>query len=209
MSIKILTSDAGIAQKVKAAIYKETQKAPFVAKLHKMANKLQKFIVKKIIASETFNSLSRGILRAEFGLDDFEVSNLDQTVNDVIHITVYHEANGGSFKIIIKFITEDLDLTEVGAYNYTNSEGETQEIHWLFWLLTQGTDTVVSNRVVMMRPGLGRSEFAVMITPKAGGSYSVEGYYAGTPTDNWITRTIHSNIKEIEKIIKDTLSNGP
>ena len=209
MSIEILDSDAAIAQKIKAAIFKETKKPKFITKLQRMAEKIREFLVKKIVASEVFESLAGGILRAEFGLDDYEVSNLHNLVEDMITINVYHESKGGSFKITIHLINDNFDLNTQGAYTYTNKKGETYTIHWLYWLLMKDEAEVVPDHVIYLKPGLGRSEMAIMIKPKEGGSYSVDGYYSGNSRDNWITRTIRANIKELEKIIKETITNAP
>lgn len=205
MTIEIVTPNGVISQRVRAAIAKKIKELSFEMKLQKLRDKLADFLYNKCITSEIYASLSGGILRAEFGLDDYEVSNLNNVVIDIIALTTRIETSNGAIKIIINFIDDDFDANKTGTYLYTNRKGESIKIDWLRWLLFEGINTVVPKSAIYLKPGRGRSEMAIMITPKSGGSYSVDEQFSGTDVDNWITRMVKWNKAEIIKIIKDTL----
>ena len=205
---KIVTPDIAIISKVRKAIRNQMWGGNFFYKIEKLQNTLAQFLYEKFLSSSTYFSLTGGTLRAEFGLDDYEVSTIPDILIDLIKVGVDENFTNNKIKININFIGEDIDLRETGAYTYKNKKGETYRVTWLMWLLTAGENDVVLDYSMKLVPGKGRSEMAIMIKPKAGGSYSVDPEYSGTAQDNWITRTIRNNIEEIREIIKRILSDA-
>lgn len=207
-AFKILTANNIITKDIKTAINKALfVKAVLKPKTDVLVINLREFLIQKFLDSETYDSLIYGELRAEFGLDDEEVSNIYTMLNDIIHVyfNIYNTKVNNLVTLEVGLVDkEDIDFNTHGVF-YTK-KGE--PIHWLYWLLTQDENEVVPDYALYLKQGAGRSEMAIMILPKDGsGGYRVEGYFAGTEKDNWITRTLRANKEEIVKIISQTLGS--
>ena len=63
---------------------------------------------------------------------------------------------------------------------------------WLEWLLLEGNKTIVKNQEVILRPSrFSRTGMALM--QESNKSWKVPSQYAGTISNNWITRAIDDN----------------
>lgn len=209
MALTILDSNQAIAQKVRKALREAVKKEDFLnTKVQKIIDFIAQFLYEKFISSSTYFSLTSGTLRAEFGLDDSEVTKLPDIIIDMLTIKSDLDFANGQIKIVIKFIDDNFDPDKLGSYVSVNKKGESHTIPWLRWLLTAGDNDVVADHVVALKEGKGRSEMAIMIKPNISGSYSVDPEYSGKIEDNWITRTIKYNLPEIQKIIIGILQNA-
>lgn len=208
MALTILDSNQAIAQKVRKALRDAVQKDAFLNnKVQKTIDFIGQFLYEKFVSSSTYFSLTSGTLRAEFGLDDSEVAKLPDIIIDMLTINSDLDFKNGKIKIIIKFIDENFDPNKLGSYTSINKKGEATIIPWLYWLLTAGTDDVVTDHYMAAIPGVGRSEMAIMIKEE-GSTYSVDPEYAGVENDNWITKTIRYNFPEIQAQIIGILTNA-
>lgn len=206
MALTILDSNQIIAQRVKKAIREAMLKDKFIDKMREMVDFIYEFLYEKFITSSTYYSLIGGTLRAELGLDDSEVAKLPQMIADMLVAKAYVDFSNGKTRVIISFIDKDFDPNKVGSYTSVNKKGETTIIPWLYWLLTAGTENVVTDHYMKLIPGAGRSEMAIMIKEE-GETFSVDPEYAGTENDNWITKTIRYNFPEIRAKIIGILNN--
>ena len=208
MALKILDSNQAIAQKVRKALRAAIQEDSFLDnKVQKVLDFISNFLYEKFLSSSTYFSLTSGTLRAEFGLDDGEVSKLPDIIIDMLTIKSDFDFSSGQIKIVIKFIDEEFDPNKLGSYTSVNKKGEATLIPWLYWLLTAGSENVVDGHYMAAIPGAGRSEMAIMIKEE-GSTYSVDPEYAGTANDNWVTKTIRYNFPEIRAQIIGILTNG-
>ena len=82
--------------------------------------------------------------------------------------------------------------------NYTSTEGKQVTIPWLDWLLTEGDRILVSGFSLELGQGLGRSWGGRMVEAPIG-SWRIEPQYAGTLTDNFVTRALAE--KKLESAI--------
>lgn len=207
MALTILDSNQAIAQRVRAALKVAVQQDNFLDKrIQKVLDFIGQFLYEKFITSSTYFSLTSGTLRAEFGLDDSEAAKLPDLIIDMLTIKSDLDFSNGKIKIIIKFIDEDFDPNKLGSYTSVNKKGDATLIPWLYWLLTAGTEDVVTDHYMSAIPGAGRSEMAIMIKEE-GSTYSVDPEYAGSANDNWITKTIKFNFPEIRAQIIGILTN--
>ena len=204
LSFKITTPSNVITNNIKKALSKNYDNV--YNKLNLITQEISNFLYDAFLNSDTYKSLQNGELRAEFGLSDFQLNSLYEVIYDIIGVSteIIPSANKKQFlKLNITFIDENFDPTTTGYFVTKKND----KIHWLYWLLYEGTSTVVPDHFVLFKQGAGRSGMAVMIQ-KSGSSYSVDPDFAGVDGDNWITRTILSNKKEITNIIGNIL-NGP
>lgn len=206
MTLEILDNDGIISKKVQRAINKKIFKQQVLdAKLQRLDTALTQFLYNKFLTSETYASLAGGILRAEFGLDDSEVSNLPYIIEELVNVRIDIENHGANIGIYI--CDKNIDFDSIGYYVSESKRGSFF-VHWLYWLLTQGESVVVPEFSIWLKPGAGRSEMAFMFLPKeGGGSYSVDGQFSGIENDNWITRTLRDNKEEIKSLIKSIMNN--
>lgn len=220
MAIKITLDKATINRKIKYALAKQLRERNYLSeRCYQLSTEIQAFIVDKLIESPTYDSLVNGSLRADFGLDDSEINNLPNVVYSLIYVPIFFkDAVGykGKLKnertifelrigIVPRFDTsygrKSINNAIEGAQYYSNGH----LIDWLTWLLFGGIEVVVEDYKVYYRPGIGRSEMAVMHGPNGYFSFNVDPEFAGTVNNNWVTRILDKNKADIFDMIKDTI----
>lgn len=204
----ILEGDNIITQRIKTALNKKIySEGALNSKLIRLSEKLHQLLYINFFKSETYISLTSGELRAEFGLDENSVNNLPELVKKLVSVTVMINSVpkvNNMVTISIGFSDyEDIDFSKDGMF--VTEKGDI--INWLWWLLSAGESEIatIDQYSVYLKQGQGRSHMAVMIK-SVGQSYSVDGYFAGTPHDNWITRTLRENIGALTTIIKEVMN---
>jgi hypothetical protein len=122
------------------------------------------------------------------------------SASDVVNAIV----NSVTGSLIFKFVSYNNSLTRGGfevyiqPENFANLLGLPQghtiyqggDLHWLDWLLIRGDAIIVSNYQYNPSTGLGRSGLGNMIK---GGAFRVPPQFAGTKTDNFVTRALSGN----------------
>ena len=202
--LKIIDGPLKLQKKIKESISEKFKETEFRKKLAKVGDDVAKFFYIKFLQSDTFYALVEGDLRGEFGFSDSYLQDIESVCDSIAssYISVEYSLSTKFIKITIGLAdNEDIDLNEVGVYTTENG----QKIHWLYWLLTQGTNVVVQDYNVKFIQGAGRSHMAIMVQDDYV-SYSVDEKFAGTNGNNWITRTINENKEEFLNIIKKNLN---
>lgn len=204
----ILDADNVITQKIKTALNKKIYiEGALNAKLIRLSERLHELLYINFFKSETYISLTGGELRAEFGLDESSVNDLPELVKKLVSVTVMINSVpkvNNMVTISIGFSDyEEIDFSKDGMF--VTEKGDI--INWLWWLLSAGESEIatIDQYSVYLKQGQGRSHMAVMIK-SVGQSYSVDGYFAGTPHDNWVTRTLRENIGALSTIIKEVMN---
>lgn len=201
-NLKIRETDAQITKRVKDSIVENFDKNNLRGRINDLHQEVANFFYLQFLKSDTFVSLLNGKLRAEFGFTDSYANNLEDICREISSSYIdFKISNRENFlKIFIGVHNkDDIDFNDIGVY--TTEKGE--QIYWLYWLLTQGTKTVVPEYKVLFREGLGRSHMAIMVTKEGENySYSVDPNFAGTEDNNWVTRILKQNKDEFLDIIK-------
>ena len=71
---------------------------------------------------------------------------------------------------------------------------------WLQWLLLDGTKILINNHQVVIGPNSrSRTSMAIM---RPGSGWSVPNEFAGTQSNNWLTRAIDSSSDSINNLLK-------
>jgi hypothetical protein len=163
--------------------------------------------------SDTYKSLLSGELRGEFGLRHPSnilpdiISIMQQSVNVRVNTVKFvgHVIYGG---LIIEFVRGNFsDILSSPNVSYPS---KTFIVKWLEWLLTAGDTIIIADYHIKynLQPQeriKSRTGIAIM---EEGGTWRVPPTWAGTITDNWITRTFGSaNIQDkITSIIQKNLT---
>lgn len=178
------------------------------------------FLTAKFVESDTYQSLIGGDLRAEFGLDDAAVANLQEVIYNLINVNFinnYAHRKRGRMSNEFEIANQKIGViaqphTPLGKKEFNNAMSQAAYysngylVDWLRWLLWAGVETVIEEYRVLYQPGIGRSEMAIMIGPKDYRSYQVDERFAGTPNNNWVTKIVDANKAEIFDIIKKSLA---
>jgi hypothetical protein len=200
--IEIKENERQISKKILKALIPEVDK--FMKKAVSEVKKDLPIILRNaIMSSETYYALVGGKLRFELGIPD-SISKLDALIsiwtNDV-NVTYVKPTLIGSDKIFAFFSVGlvQSDYSDVLGTNYAQVyDKKGYYLPWLQWLLFEGTKPLISTHKVVFTRG-GRTGGAIMRKP---GSWSIPIAYAGTATDNWITRAIDNSSPQIEDLLK-------
>jgi hypothetical protein len=182
-----------------------------------------------VLESSTYQSLvgvgDHGSLKGHFGLEfpDDDVAGLINVWKKEI-VVKFSSLSGGVSEngfqppvVVLKIDMIDLDWEAVlnsGFGSYVNFRRGTtpSDIDWLDWLLLKGDQTqIVKGYDILWGEFLraqSRSGLAVMFPDKKTG-WRVPSEYAGTKTNNWITKVLSDNVTlaRLESIVQ-TAVNG-
>lgn len=172
---------------------------------------IQKMMDGLLRRSPEYISLTTGILRGDFGLDDPEV-RLDEvlkTLREAVDVSVVpvstfgKELRGGlNIGMLRTGFTDILNLP--GATNKTQDI----EIPWLRWLLLSGDRILVAGYHITynISPAERRNSMSGIAIMRKGGGWRVPPEFSGSETDNWLTRTF--NVRVIESIINKVVETN-
>ncbi len=92
-------------------------------------------------------------------------------------------------------------LTNLPTASYRSNQNI---VEWLSWLLFSGTEVVVSDYYVRYTGSVrSRTGDAIMVpSGKSRANFKIRATYAGTDSDNWITRAAAKAIPKIQRILE-------
>ena len=145
-------------------------------------------------------------LRAAMGLNPPQARDVSKQIAESVSSSLIVESGKVTPKnlsTMISIYVQPAGLDNVlsvggSTVNYTSTEGKQVTIPWLDWLLTEGDRILVSGFSLELGQGLGRSWGGRMIEAPTG-SWRIEPQYAGTLTDNFVTRALAE--KKLESAI--------
>lgn len=110
---------------------------------------------------------------------------------------------GGFSIVILKDGIQQLFSMPYASYSSKNGQ-----VDWLEWLLTEGTNEVVSNYKVLYGnfSKWSRTGEAIMVPSKTGG-FRFDTDHAGTLDDNWITRSLKRLESRMTNIFEEIINN--
>lgn len=201
---KFTGNNVKLQSDIKKAIITKFDDSLLRERIQGLIDELSQFFYLKFVQSDTFVSMMTGDLKGEFGFTDAYLNNIDDICIEITRVYLdYKVSRTKDFLTVIIGINdkEKIDYSDIGVF--TTEKGE--QIHWLYWLLTQGTTPVVPDYNVLLKSGAGRSHMAVMYK-RDGDAYSVNPEHAGVVGDNWITRILDQNKDEFISILKKAFS---
>ena len=145
-------------------------------------------------------------LRAAMGLNPPQARDVSKQIAESVSSSLIVESGKVTPKnlsTMISIYVQPAGLDNVlsvggSTVDYTSTEGKQVTIPWLDWLLTEGDRILVSGFSLELGQGLGRSWGGRMVEAPTG-SWRIEPQYAGTLTDNFVTRALAE--KKLESAI--------
>lgn len=204
LSIKLIESNKDITNKILQTLIPEIDKYLKKA-LQKIRKSLPNLIIKLIQNTPEYNSLINGQLKYEFG-----IPNAESAVSNIINIwsnNIVIEYNGpvatnSTIKASFSVSLIRSDYADVLSSNDSLVIDTLRgyQLPWLEWLLLEGNRIIVSKYEVKLGPSkVSRTGNAIMKSSTK--SWKVPSQFAGTSSDNWITRAIENGEDEINDLL--------
>lgn len=206
--VNLLESNKQIAQNILKALLPDTAK--YLKDIIKyLQNNLPIVVKEAIINTPEYNSLLGGELQYELGIPDpgSKLTGLLDIWSTNIKInysapTISNSKIKGSFSAnMIKVDFSDVLYSDY-AIVYDNFRG--YSLPWLEWLLLEGNKSIIKNYSVVFGPSkYSRTGYAIM--KESSSSWKVPSQYAGTISDNWITRALDNAESQINNTIEQAM----
>lgn len=173
--------------------------------INMVKNELPQIIRQAIVSSPEYQSLLSGELRYEFGIPDPGpklAGLIDIWANNISYTKMNPTIKGDKIKAFFSANTIRIDYADVLYTDYAlvvdGARG--YSLPWLEWLLLEGNKTIIDNyEVILGASKYSRTGNALMKSSNQ--SWKVPSAYAGTASDNWITRAIDSVSDNIENLL--------
>ena len=205
ISLKLLNSNSDINKKILIAI-KDHLSIVFNKSVGPIQDKIRTNIKEALMSQPEYLSLISGQLKYEFGI------STSQQVNDIIDLWIKNivvdysppiaKASSVSGGFSLSAIRDDYSdvISSQSAVVIDSKSGAI--LPWLEWLLLYGGKIIVKNYTVKFGPNpRSRTGMAVMIESN-GKNWRVPPEFAGTSTNNWITRALDQMGDKVLDIIQ-------
>jgi hypothetical protein len=208
ITLKLADSNAVISNDIINALIPQVNDY-LVKSINNLKIILPPVIRQAIITTPEYESILNGQLKYEFGIPNSGsklVELLDLWTSRVI--VDYNRPRNISKKIKASFSVSMIraDFSDIlgseAAMVTDNLRG--YSLPWLEWLLLYGNKTIVKNYGVIVGPNK-RSRTGIAVMRESKFSWRVPSQYAGTISDNWITRAIDSAEDSIYQVIDKAL----
>jgi hypothetical protein len=206
-SVKLLDTEPEIKKKILNAL-REDIEVTLNKAIPNINLDLQNILRQSIQNQPEYQSLISGQLRLEFGIPDpnLRINNIiNQWINNTSITKKPFTINGRglSMGFSIGMVASDyadvLSLTEASVIDIKG-----YSLPWLDWLLLQGGKIIVRDYSVELGPfSTSRSGGAIMKASNT--NWRVPPEFAGTITNNWVTRAIDSIESDIFNIIQKNI----
>tara|TARA_R110000751_G_scaffold204710_1_gene309097 strand:+ start:1267 stop:1902 length:636 start_codon:yes stop_codon:yes gene_type:complete len=208
MGLKLITTDKQFTAKVFSLLAKKID--PMMLKaVGPIQNKVQNLIVQQLASDPIIDELRNGKLALDFGLSqdmaDRAISEMLEGMRNSVSVSLLK--GGKVFSAGFSGMRISIDpvgpIQNIPAGSY-DSNGH--NIEWMDWLLTRGSQVVVSGfeSVFAVEASNSRSGLGFML--KSGGSFRVDPRFSGTKDSNFLTRIVIGSRVAIEQIIKEEIN---
>lgn len=169
---------------------------------------LKSVLIEAITSSAEYLSLTGGTLRGELGLQDpFVIDAIIEQWAEGIQVTYKPKPFFGVIKIgMIESSYSDVLTMPEASYTYipTHPTFSNGIIDWLSWLLLKGSDPIIKEHEFALSNN-GRTGLGIMVERK-GKIWSVPAEFAGTATDNFVTRALEGIEEDMQAVIQREIS---
>jgi len=200
LSLKLVESDNVITAKIYKAYAKELEKH-FRSVSGSLLSSLRPIITSALSSSPEIQSMSGGLLQADFGLTSNPGQSIVSSIISTLALKTEKVSTNG--KIItggFTVVMQPQDYSNLFSLPVATQIIEGGSLPWLKWLLTLGDTIIIANFGVEYGP-YGRTGRARMTEESR--PFKVNSAFSGTVDDNFITRAIQrSKSQIINAIIK-------
>lgn len=201
--IKLLDSDAAISNAILVALAKEIGDSVSHS-VRSLTDPIKRVVSQAIINSPEISSLSNGDLRYDFGIPagvDVATPIVNAIVDSVVVKSSKIRVVGKSLEGGITIAIQPDGFSELLSLPIAVVEtGKGATLPWLDWMLNRGDSIIVADFGVKYGSGLGRSGGGAMRAKLR--PFKVNTQFAGTPSDNFITRALEKYQKRIENAVR-------
>jgi|MDSZ01.2.fsa_nt_gb hypothetical protein len=198
VSIKLIESDRQIAAKINNALAKSFSKSMTKA-IPEISSKVKSVVSGALFASDEIQSLSGGLLAADFGLTFDPSSSLVSAIVSTININVKNTtATSAGIKGGFTLTMQPSDFNNLFSLPISQQPIDGGSLPWLEWLLTLGDTIIIGSFGVEYGPH-GRTGKAHMT--KRARPFKVNSSFSGTIDNNFITRAVATVSQDIKNII--------
>lgn len=211
LSVKLLESDSVIRTKILDAIRSVMDDAMRKA-LYRIKPKLQDEVKQALMSEPEYLSLVSGQLKSELGIPTKD--KIDNIINlwtsnvSMNYTGISTNARGLSGSLKLEMIRSSFDdvLVDDSAVVVDGVSGVV--IPWLEWLLLYGGKIIIRNYRVVFGPySTSRTGMAIMVE-SPGDNWRVPPEFAGTISNNWVTRALVKINNQITTILQDELERS-
>lgn len=203
-TLKLVESNSAISQKIIDALLPQVRDF-MVDSINKLKKELPPVIKSIVINTPEYESILNGKLKYEFGLPDSSsklAGLLDLWSTNLSYSFKPPKKSKTQIVSNISVSAIKIDFSDVlysdYAIMYDGLRG--YALPWLEWLLLEGNKSIIRNYEVKFGSNrYSRTGNAIMKTSSA--SWSVPSEFAGTISDNWITRAIDGAENEINDLL--------
>jgi|688.fasta_scaffold434469_2 hypothetical protein len=209
-SCKLLNSDSYIRQNILQLLAKDVNNV-FKRSVVSIEAKIKILIKDALRQQPEYLSLvnSAGDLRLNFGIEDMSI--VDSAISNFAGSSSfdYKPVKISTVGLIGGFSVNFLPQSAIESASSSSSviTEKGQSLPWLSWLLYEGTSPIIRDYDIQIGNNpYSRTGGAIMVPSKR--NWRVPASYAGTITNNWITRAIENKDSEIYSIIENTIRNN-
>jgi len=210
VSFSLLESDSVIRNNILDNIKIEFNKA-IDKSIPKILFKIKETLSISLKQEPEYQSLISGNLRLEFGIPDTSV--VDKLIDEIcdtanIQKNMITSSNAGLKGGFVLNILSTTGEPVVNSNNAMVTDSKGYSLPWLKWLLFEGSKPLIKNYSVKFGSNKrSRTGQAIMISSNK--NWKVPSEFAGTVTNNWITRAIDRAsdkiLQDIQNIIESNL----
>lgn len=210
ISFKLLDSIADIENKILDALLPDTQQLMNNA-IIVIKKELPNIVAKSIQASPEYDSIMSGNLQYELGIPDpnNKLFGLIEIWSKNIEFSYKKPSISGN-KIRSSFSASmiKIDFSDVlfSEYAYVQDTVRGYSLPWLEWLLLYGNTTIIPNYQVVIGPNINSRTGNAIMRNVNQGFWKVPAEFAGTISDNWITRALEKIEPDINNLLQRALS---
>lgn len=209
-SINLLESDATIRKLILEAMASEVS-VIINKSIPSINNDIKVLLENSIKSQPEYDSLKNGQLRYEFGISNPDL--VDRVIDAIvtngkinqtkIKITNIGLSGGFIYNILDEATVDGLLFTDIAS----SIDDSGYSLPWLEWLLYSGTRPIVRNYSVKFGPNArSRSGMAVMV--RSNNNWAVPAQFAGTASNNWLTRALDNIDDDINQIIQNNIEKN-
>ncbi len=216
ISMKMVTPVGQFQDKLMRAMHKElVKKFSSTAFKNSIRRGVKPILEAALMAQPEYLSMvtQDGRLRAELGVADSEsaINSLVRAWVRSTHVDISRPRIVGNrilgTVVVVRAIQADYnDVLNQSYANYTTEKG--QNIPWLEWLLTKGSDIFITSHRVwnpMIPTARSRTGTNTIMKKTKGAGWGVPPEFSGIPDNNYATRAVVDAMPEIgQLLVKET-----
>lgn len=198
LSINILESDSEIVSRIMNS-YASVIDDRFRGRVNRIISAIKPVISTALQSSPEIQSLSGGILKADFGLTSDPSQQIISAIVNTVNVQIQNvRSNGSNISGGLRITAQPSDHANLLSLPVATQAIKSGSLPWLKWLLTLGDTIIIGNFGVEYGP-YGRSGRGKMTANNR--PFKVNSAFSGTADDNFITRAMERNKSAIENAI--------